>query len=84
MDANTAATDEPGGYKSVWHRLRGVLVAQAFGQFNDQAWKQLVILLAMAAVVGEARQWDRRRIAQIAMMIPLTVFRCRRACSPTG
>ena len=33
--------------------LKGLLVAQFLGQFNDQAWKQIVILLAIAAAVNE-------------------------------
>ncbi len=74
MDANTAATDESGGYKSVWHRLRALLIAQGFGQFNDQAWKQVVTLLAMATVVDELAKQKQTAIAQIALMIPLPFF----------
>ena len=56
------------------HRLRGLLVAQIFGQFNDQAWKQLVILLAMAAVVGEAAKQERIAIVTMILLVPLTII----------
>lgn len=58
----------------VWHRLRGLLVAQVFGQFNDQAWKQLVILLAMATVVGEAAKQERIAIVTMILLVPLTII----------
>ena len=64
----------------VWHRLRGLLVAQIFGQFNDQAWKQLVILLAMAAVVGEAAKQERIAIVTMILLVPLTIISL--PCSP--
>ena len=56
-----------------WHGLRGLLIAQIFGQFNDQAFKQLVILLAMAAVVGEAEKQERIAIVTMVLLIPLTI-----------
>ena len=57
-----------------WHGLRGLLIAQIFGQFNDQAFKQLVILLAMAAVAGEAAKQERTAIVTMVLLIPLTVI----------
>jgi acyl-[acyl-carrier-protein]-phospholipid O-acyltransferase/long-chain-fatty-acid--[acyl-carrier-protein] ligase len=54
--------------------LRGLLVAQAFGQFNDQAWKQLVILLAMAAVASEAEKQERTAIVSMILLAPLTLI----------
>ena len=62
------------GAESNWHGLRGLLIAQIFGQFNDQAWKQLVILLAMAAVVGEAEKQERIAIVTMMLLIPLTII----------
>jgi acyl-[acyl-carrier-protein]-phospholipid O-acyltransferase / long-chain-fatty-acid--[acyl-carrier-protein] ligase len=56
------------------HGLRGLLIAQIFGQFNDQAWKQLVILLAMAAVAGEAEKQERIAWVTMMLLIPLTVI----------
>ena len=35
--ANRDQTHEAAGYASIWRKLHGLLVAQAFGQFNDQA-----------------------------------------------
>jgi acyl-[acyl-carrier-protein]-phospholipid O-acyltransferase / long-chain-fatty-acid--[acyl-carrier-protein] ligase len=54
--------------------IRGLLVAQFLGQFNDQAWKQVVILLAIAAAVNETEGTKQTAIAQIILMIPLTVI----------
>ncbi len=59
--------------ESRWHGLGGLLVAQIFGQFNDQAWKQLVILLAMASVVGESQKQERTAIASLMLLVPLAV-----------
>ncbi len=67
---HVAETDVDAGK---WHGLRGLLIAQIFGQFNDQAWKQLVILLAMAAVVGEAEKQERTAIVTMMLLIPLTI-----------
>jgi acyl-[acyl-carrier-protein]-phospholipid O-acyltransferase / long-chain-fatty-acid--[acyl-carrier-protein] ligase len=57
-----------------WHGLRGLLVAQIFGQFNDQAWKQIVILLAMGSVAGEALKQERTAIVTMILLIPLTII----------
>ena len=57
-----------------WRGLRGLLIAQIFGQFNDQAWKQLVILLAMAAVAGQAEKQERTAIVTMMLLVPLTVI----------
>ena len=56
------------------HGLRGLLIAQIFGQFNDQAWKQMVILLAMAAVASEAEKQERTAIVTMMLLIPLTLI----------
>ena len=74
MDGVPDQVTQPGGYKHVWGRLNGLLVAQAFGQFNDQAWKQVVTLLAMAAVASEAAKLEKTALAQIALMLPLPFF----------
>ena len=37
MGSKSDETDEAAGYGSVWRKLDGLLIAQAFGQFNDQA-----------------------------------------------
>src|SRR4051794_11910940 len=51
--------------------LRGLVVAQALGAFNDNAWKNLVALLAMAAAVSETEAQEKAAIAQVILMIPL-------------
>lgn len=51
--------------------LGGLLTAQFFGAFNDNAWKQLVVLLAVAAAASEAEGQRRTAIAQIVLMAPL-------------
>jgi acyl-[acyl-carrier-protein]-phospholipid O-acyltransferase / long-chain-fatty-acid--[acyl-carrier-protein] ligase len=51
--------------------LWGLLGAQCFGAFNDNAWKQLVILLPMAAASGEAAGQAHTSRAQIALLLPL-------------
>lgn len=51
--------------------LGGLLTAQFFGAFNDNAWNQLVVLLAVAAAASEAEGQRRTAIAQIVLMAPL-------------
>lgn len=53
--------------------LGGLLTTQFLGAFNDNAWKQLVILLAVAAAASEAEGQRRTAIAQIVLMAPLMV-----------
>ncbi len=65
---------QPAPRRSVWRVLRGLLTAQAFGQFNDQAWKQIVILLAMATVASEAAKQQKAAFAQIVLLVPLVFF----------
>src|SRR5215472_11312079 len=62
------------GTPGAQHPLRGLLFAQLFGQFNDQAWKAFVILLAIAATAGEAERQKQTAIAQVILMIPLLVI----------
>ena len=51
--------------------LGGLLTAQFLGAFNDNAWKQVVILLAVGAAASEAEGQRQTAIAQIVLMIPL-------------
>ncbi len=51
--------------------IRGLVVAQALGAFNDNAWKQFVILLAAAEAASEAEGQESTAWAQIALMVPL-------------
>ncbi len=69
---------QPGDGIPTRHPLRGLFIAQFLGAFNDNAWKQLLILLAMAAVVageaGEAQGQQQTAFAQIVLMVPLMLF----------
>jgi acyl-[acyl-carrier-protein]-phospholipid O-acyltransferase/long-chain-fatty-acid--[acyl-carrier-protein] ligase len=65
---------EPATSSSKWRGLRGLLIAQAFGQFNDNAWKWMVIPLATAAVVSEAAKQEKAAFAQVVLLIPLMLF----------
>src|SRR4051812_40865602 len=56
------------------HPMRGLLVAQALGAFNDNAWKQVVVLLAMAAATTQADKQGKAAFAQVVLMIPLTLL----------
>ena len=70
---------------SNWRGLRGLLIAQIFGQFNDQAWKQIVILLMMAAVASEPeKQSAHRRRHDDAFDPAGACFRCLRGSLPTA
>ena len=65
------------------HPLRGLLTAQFFGAFNDNAWKLIVALLAIrevAAAVGptgpafEAASQTQATIAFVVFNLPLMLF----------
>ncbi|MFI5460249.1 MAG: acyl-[ACP]--phospholipid O-acyltransferase [Isosphaerales bacterium] len=74
MDQGVNHASEPPRSGGKWLGLRGLLVAQFLGQFNDQAWKQLVILLAMAAVVSEAEKQERTAIVTMILLSPLMLI----------
>ena len=56
------------------HPLLGLLVSQALGAFNDNAWKQIVSLLVMTAVATAEASMQRAALAQIILLIPLILF----------
>ena len=66
--------------KARTHPLRGLLVSQALGAFNDNAWKQIVIVLAAEAVIAsdaalrETRTQEMNSFVQVIFMIPLLLF----------
>jgi acyl-[acyl-carrier-protein]-phospholipid O-acyltransferase / long-chain-fatty-acid--[acyl-carrier-protein] ligase len=64
-----AAANAPRG-RGLW----GLLTTQAIGQFNDQAWKQIVTLLLIAVVVGEAKKSEKAAMVQVVLMCPLLLF----------
>lgn len=51
--------------------IGGLLATQFIGAFNDNAWKQLVVLLALAAAASESQGQTRTALAQIILMVPL-------------
>jgi acyl-[acyl-carrier-protein]-phospholipid O-acyltransferase/long-chain-fatty-acid--[acyl-carrier-protein] ligase len=64
----TPATDAP---PRKTRPMLGLLVAQSLGSFNDNAWKQLVILLGASAAVGQAQAQEGAAFAQVVLLIPL-------------
>jgi acyl-[acyl-carrier-protein]-phospholipid O-acyltransferase/long-chain-fatty-acid--[acyl-carrier-protein] ligase len=56
------------------HPMRGLFIAQFLGSFNDNAWKQIVIFLAIAAASSPAEGQAHTAIAQIVLMIPLVLI----------
>ena len=58
------------------HPLAGLLVAQFFGAFNDNAFKMVVALLGMAAVQGggEAEKQSVTTLAMVVFTLPLMLF----------
>ncbi len=61
------------------HPLRGLLTAQFFGAFNDNAWKIVVVLLGIRAVAagadsaGAAKQ-EVATIATLVLLLPLCLL----------
>ena len=51
--------------------IRGLIAAQFLGAFNDNALKQIVILLGLAASATESEGQSKTALAQIALLIPL-------------
>jgi acyl-[acyl-carrier-protein]-phospholipid O-acyltransferase/long-chain-fatty-acid--[acyl-carrier-protein] ligase len=74
MDSGAQGSREPAAKAGVWYVLRGLLTAQAFGLFNDNAWKQIVIALAAGAVATEAAIQEKTAFAQVVLLVPLMVF----------
>src|SRR5205823_6673674 len=52
----------------------GLVVAQSLGSFNDNAWKQIVALVAVATAASAAEGQVRASLVQIGLMIPLMLF----------
>src|SRR5438093_904139 len=68
MAADNRAVGANGG---TGRSLLGLLVAQSLGAFNDNAWKQIAVLLAIAAAGSEAAAQEQAAFAQVILMIPL-------------
>ncbi|MEE8147019.1 MAG: MFS transporter, partial [Longimicrobiales bacterium] len=58
------------------HPLRGLLIAQFLGAFNDNAWKMIVILLAYRELEGPGGPGAQRiaTLAMVVFIVPLILF----------
>ncbi|MBX3462948.1 MAG: MFS transporter [Planctomycetes bacterium] len=67
---------DPADLPAAAPRLRGLLVAQFCGAFNDNAFKMLVVLLAMAALPAgdEAGRQRATMFGMVALTLPLLLF----------
>ena len=54
--------------------LRGLFLAEFLGSFSDNAWKQIVIFLAIAAAASPAEGQEHTAIGQIVLMVPLMLI----------
>jgi acyl-[acyl-carrier-protein]-phospholipid O-acyltransferase/long-chain-fatty-acid--[acyl-carrier-protein] ligase len=54
--------------------LLGLLVAQGLGAFNDNAWKQLVAVLAVSGAATAAASQQQAALAQVILLVPLILF----------
>ena len=55
-------------------RIVGLFITQCLGVFNDNAWKQIVIFLAIAAASSPSQGQEHTAIAQIVLMVPLMLI----------
>lgn len=60
--------------RSSGHPLRGLLIAQFLGAFNDNAWKQIFTLLAVGGATGVALGQWKAALAQMALLLPSMLF----------
>ncbi len=56
---------------AVRHPMAALFVTQFLGNFNDNAWKQIVIFLALASAANPEQGQAHTAIAQIVLMSPL-------------
>jgi acyl-[acyl-carrier-protein]-phospholipid O-acyltransferase/long-chain-fatty-acid--[acyl-carrier-protein] ligase len=50
------------------------LIAQGLGAFNDNAWKQVVALLAMVTAASFEASMRQAALAQVILLVPLIIF----------
>ncbi|WP_406694156.1 MFS transporter [Singulisphaera sp. Ch08] len=65
---------ELGPGRASGHPLRGLLITQFLGAFNDNAWKQVVTLLAISAAVTVEAGQREAALAQMALLLPSMLF----------
>lgn len=61
------------------HPLRGLLIAQFWGAFNDNAWKMIVVLLAMRGLTPDSEHYQvllqrETMAAFVVFSLPLVIF----------
>lgn len=71
---DSRAESQTTALESRWRGLRALIVAQFFGAFNDNAWKQFVILLAINRVASESQGQFQTALAQIILLTPFLLF----------
>lgn len=69
--ANAAKDPAVRDQDPIEHPLRGLLVTQFFGSFNDNAWKQIVALLAITSAASDQAAQGGAALAQVALIAPL-------------
>ncbi len=62
------------GSPRVKHPLAGLMISQALGTFNDNAWKQIVVLLAVTSAASVTDSQGSAAFAQVILLIPLIIF----------
>ena len=66
---------KPSDISPILHPLRGLLIAQFFGAFNDNAWKLMVALLAIRqATAGMASGPELEAAAQTQTALTFIIF----------
>jgi acyl-[acyl-carrier-protein]-phospholipid O-acyltransferase/long-chain-fatty-acid--[acyl-carrier-protein] ligase len=56
------------------HPLVSLLISQAFGAFNDNAWKQIVVVLSITSAASVTDSQGSAAFAQVILLIPLIIF----------
>jgi len=72
--SDSESTSKAQNDESRWRGLRGLIVAQFFGAFNDNAWKQFVIFLAIEKLASESQAQIQTALAQIILLTPYLLF----------
>ena len=62
------------------HPLAGLLVSQALGAFNDNAWKQLIVPAGDDRGASADGGGSRAALAQVVLLIPLILFNVPGGC----
>ncbi|MFO0892782.1 MAG: MFS transporter [Isosphaeraceae bacterium] len=55
-------------------QLLGLVISQALGAFNDNAWKQIAVLLTASAAASFEATMRQAALAQATLLLPLVLF----------